>query len=248
MPRAEPAGRRLLPSWPGLRPGGLGAVGARRRALALAGMAALHVAVAWCLLHLEVWRDTVREVAPFFVSVLSDASVPPPSLPALPAPRPTTPPTLMAAPVPEVPLPAPAVATAVTVVAPSPEPSRPAVAAPALAPAPTAITAPRPTLPAPPPAPKLIPAEGVQFLEPPVVAYPRLSRRNAESGLVIVRAFVDSVGGAPRSVQISQSSGHARLDEAALAAVQKARFKPYIENGVAAEGWALVPIHFELEK
>ena len=38
------------------------------------------------------------------------------------------------------------------------------------------------------------------------------------------------------------------LDEAAVAAVKKARFKPYTENGQATAGWALIPIDFELEK
>ena len=78
--------------------------------------------------------------------------------------------------------------------------------------------------------------------------YPRQSRRNAESGLVIVRAYIDTSGGAPRSVQVDQSSGFVRLDQAALAAVQKARFKPYTENGRAIEGWVRIPINFVLEK
>jgi protein TonB len=48
-------------------------------------------------------------------------------------------------------------------------------------------------------------------------------------------------------VQVSQSSGHARLDEAAIAAVQKARFKPALENGQPLSGWALIPLTFDLE-
>lgn len=88
----------------------------------------------------------------------------------------------------------------------------------------------------------------MQYTVPPDVVYPRLSKRYGEAGRVLVRAFVDAAGGAPRSVQVSQSSGHARLDEAALSAVQKARFKPYTDNGQPVEGWALIPIDFELEK
>ena len=34
----------------------------------------------------------------------------------------------------------------------------------------------------------------------------------------------------------------------ALAGVQRARFKPYSENGVPTAGWARIPIPFELEK
>ena len=46
----------------------------------------------------------------------------------------------------------------------------------------------------------------------------------------------------------AQSSGFARLDDAALAGVQRARFKPYSENGVPTAGWARIPIPFELER
>ena len=49
-------------------------------------------------------------------------------------------------------------------------------------------------------------------------------------------------------MQLAQSSGFARLDEAALAGVQRARFKPYTENGVPTAGWARIPIPFELER
>ena len=52
----------------------------------------------------------------------------------------------------------------------------------------------------------------------------------------------------PRTVQVSRSSGFTRLDDAALSAVQKARFKPYTENGQPTAGWALVPLDFTLEK
>jgi protein TonB len=88
----------------------------------------------------------------------------------------------------------------------------------------------------------------VQYLEPPAVTYPRLSKRNGEAGLVVVRAYIDTSGGAPRSVLVEKPSRHPRLDEAAVAAVRKARFKPYTENGRPVEGWALIPIEFELEK
>jgi protein TonB len=102
--------------------------------------------------------------------------------------------------------------------------------------------------PAPPPAPKLLPDNAVQYLQSPQVVYPPLSLRRAETGLVIVRAYIGTDGGAPRTVQVERSSGHARLDQAALAAVQAARFRPYAEKGQPVEGWALIPIRFQLEK
>ena len=79
----------------------------------------------------------------------------------------------------------------------------------------------------------------MHFLQPPEVVYPRLSQRNAETGLVVVRAYVGTTGGNALSVQLERSTGHDRLDQAALAAVRKARFKPYSENGQPVEGWAL---------
>jgi len=59
-----------------------------------------------------------------------------------------------------------------------------------------------------------------------------------------VRVYIDTAG-LPQDVQVGISSGFARLDEAALAAVRKARFKPYTENGQPAAGWAVVPANFE---
>jgi protein TonB len=63
----------------------------------------------------------------------------------------------------------------------------------------------------------------------------------------VVRVLIDETG-LPRSVQLAQSSGFKRLDDAALAAVRRARFHPYTENGRPLSGWASIPLVFELEK
>ena len=119
----------------------------------------------------------------------------------------------------------------------------------AVAAAATAVIAAAPAPPEPPPAPqpKVIPASAVQYLEPIELEYPRLSRKLGETGRVLIRIFIDEAGLA-KNVQVNRSSGHPRLDEAALSAVQKARFKPYTENGRAVAGWAFIPLEFELEK
>ena len=117
-----------------------------------------------------------------------------------------------------------------------PEPAPVAVAAPAAAVAPPA--------PAP---PRNLSASSVQYLEPLQVEYPRLSKRLGETGVVMLRIFIDEAGRV-RDVQISRASGHPRLDDAAMAAVQKARFKPPSENGQAVSGYAQVPVDFQLEK
>ena len=45
-------------------------------------------------------------------------------------------------------------------------------------------------------------------------------------------------------VDVEQSSGFARLDAAARAAVERALFKPYVENGVPRMALAMIPIEF----
>jgi protein TonB len=79
--------------------------------------------------------------------------------------------------------------------------------------------------------------------DPP--AYPPLSRRLGESGVVVLRVLIDEAG-LPREVQVETSSGFARLDEAAVAAVRSARFVPFSEGGRARAAVARVPIRFEL--
>ena len=209
---------------------------AQRRAMVAAILAA-HVAVVYGLLQVRELREAAHDVAPMFVDLIAPPAPPAPPVPPPPAPQPIQ----------KKPPPAPVIAAAPSAepavfVVPAPPPAEP-VQAPA---APVAIQVP-PTPPAPAPAPKIIPASAVQYLEPPAPEYPRLSKRNAESGRVMVRVFIDTAG-LPRNVQVSSSSGFVRLDDAAVAAVQKARFKPYTENGQPTAAWTNVPINFELEK
>ena len=224
-----------LPRLPrrGERADGLSAT--QRRAMVLAILAA-HVAAVYCLLQVRELREAAHEVAPMFVDLIAPPAPPVPVPP--PTPRPIQKKPLPSPVIAAVPSPAPA-----PFVVPAPPPLPEPVQAP---PAPAAVQAPPAPL-APAPAPKIIPASAVQYLEPPAPEYPRLSRRNAESGRVMLRVFID-IAGMPRNVQISTSSGFARLDDAAVSAVQKARFKPYSENGQPTAGWTYVPINFELEK
>jgi periplasmic protein TonB len=127
-------------------------------------------------------------------------------------------------------LPAPAVASA-----PAPTTSTPAAAPPAAAPTPAAIA---------PAIPKTI-TSGVEYLQQPRPEYPALSRRLGEQGKVVLRILVNEKG-RPERVDLQQSSGSARLDEAAKQAVLQALFKPHIEDGRAVAVYAVVPIKFEL--
>jgi len=204
---------------------------------------AAHLALVYGLLQVREVRDAAREVAPMFVDLIAPPAPlvppapPPPHTPHTPQPiqkKPPPPAAVIAA----APSPAPA---AFVVPTPPPPETIPAQPAPEI----VAHAAPAP--PAPPAAPKIIPASAVQYLDPPVPEYPRLSKRNGESGRVMVRVYID-IAGLPHDVQVSSSSGHPRLDAAATIAVQRARFKPYTENGQAVAGWTTVPINFELEK
>ena len=86
--------------------------------------------------------------------------------------------------------------------------------------------------------------ESVEYVraEPPV--YPRESQRRREYGTVVLRVLVDSLG-RPAQIDVEHSSGHARLDAAARAAVEKFLFRPYEVNGIAQPAQVLIPIGFD---
>ena len=224
----QPAARRRAPAAPAAE------LSAGQRRLLLGVVAALHALALWAILQVPAVRQAVRESVPLFVDILAPEAPPAPPKPPPPQ-RPTvtpprTPPLIAST--------AAAPSPAATFVV-EPPPVEPAPAAPA--PAPVVETPPQPA------PPKVIPSSGVQYLTPPPLDYPRASRRLGETGRVLVRVYIDE-DGLPRNVQVNQSSGHARLDEAAVAAVHKARFKPYTENGRPTAGWAFIPLAFNLER
>jgi periplasmic protein TonB len=110
-------------------------------------------------------------------------------------------------------------------------------------PPPNAITvAVAETPPAPAPvAPRVV--SDVAYVEPPQPRYPPESKRSGEEGIVVLRVLINELGRAAQ-VDIERSSGHARLDNAARLAVQRALFRPYVENGVARAALAVIPIEF----
>lgn len=222
-------------------------------------MVAMHAAVIYALLQQLPVRAAAGATMPIVVDfVVPPAPEPPQALPVPPPPVPAaappppvrrpvvakkTPrrvePAFVAPPPPEPPaevveaaLPPPEVVPAAPPA--DPVPRQAVAAAPAPAPAPA------------PPAPKDLSIRAVEYLTLPVLRYPHASRRLLEEGRVEVRVLVDA-GGAPRETVVVRSSGHARLDEAALATVRATRFKPYTENGVAMPFWVVMPLIFELE-
>lgn len=196
----------------------------------IAAIVLIHLAIVWGLLQIKAIREVAIEAAPMFFEVVADSPTPPAPRPAQVIKKVSPPTPIISTPVPEV----------SNFVAATPE-----VQQPIEAPEPVSV----PTQPVPPtasPPPKMIPASAIKYLVPPQMVYPRASRPFRESGRVLTRVYVDEAG-MPREVQINKSSGFPRLDQAAIEAVQKARFKPYTENGEPMAGWALIPLNFELE-
>ncbi|MET0350794.1 MAG: energy transducer TonB [Rhizobacter sp.] len=203
----------------------------------IAAIAAIHVGGGWGVLQIPAVRNAVTEAVPIFVNFVPAPEPPKPDLPPppppppRPTPRPPAPAPIMAAP----PSPAPA-PFSVPPPPPIPEP----------APAPPAPVEVAPTPPAPPPPARNLPPEAADYLVRPPLVYPRASTRLRESGTVTLRVYIGE-DGLPKDVQVARSSGFARLNEAAVDAVRKARFKPYLENGRAIAGWVTLPLVFELE-
>ncbi len=77
-------------------------------------------------------------------------------------------------------------------------------------------------------------------------AFPSQSRRLGEEGTVVLRVELDEVGHVAVA-RIQASSGHARLDEAALVAVKAWRCTPALRNGQPARAIALQPFKFVLQ-
>ena len=117
------------------------------------------------------------------------------------------------------------------------------VVAPSAPPAPALAAAAPQAQPA--PAPVVPPDFSARQLDNPAPAYPYLSRRAREEGVAVLRVLVSRDGRALR-LQIEESSGHRRLDDAALETVRGWRFIPASQAGEPREAWVLVPVTFDL--
>ena len=73
--------------------------------------------------------------------------------------------------------------------------------------------------------------------------YPRVSRKRGERGRVLVRVFINRDGFSEK-VEIEQSSGFDRLDQAAMDSAKKCRFIPAKRNGKPVKTLATIPYTF----
>jgi protein TonB len=84
-----------------------------------------------------------------------------------------------------------------------------------------------------------------QYLSNPAPEYPESARAAGEHGNVMLRVEVD-VRGRAAGVEISKSSGFRDLDNAAVRAVKRWRFKPATMAGVPVATTINVPVQFQL--
>jgi periplasmic protein TonB len=114
------------------------------------------------------------------------------------------------------------------------------------APAPTPPITPAPEKPAP-EAPFIAPVVDAAHLSNPKPVYPMMSRRQGESGEVVLRVLI-GVDGKAEEVRVRRSSGFERLDNSALDAVKKWKFVPARRGDTPVAEWWDVPVSFRLDQ
>ncbi|MBC3832701.1 energy transducer TonB [Undibacterium amnicola] len=107
--------------------------------------------------------------------------------------------------------------------------------------------APPPAPPAPPPAPEPVtePRGFAGYKNNPAPNYPAVAQRRGLEGTVVLRVKVLATG-FPDDVQVSKSSGHIVLDEAAIKAVLSWTFDPAKRGKTPIDGVVSVPIIFKI--
>jgi protein TonB len=213
----------------------------RNKALGFGVVVALHLLFFWALnagLGRKLLESPSVVVFAQLMSEMNPDPVPPP-----------TPPKVVLAPkAAVVPAPVPVVTRQVPLADPAP-----------LAPAPSNAIA------APPPASPVSPAQVAASVAAPAAAppvrvaanlqasgtcqkpeYPALSRRREEQGSVMLKLLIGANGHVLES-QIEQSSGYARLDEAARAGLSKCQFKPGTVDGRPEASWASMKYTWRLD-
>ncbi|WP_049629068.1 energy transducer TonB [Cellvibrio sp. pealriver] len=96
-----------------------------------------------------------------------------------------------------------------------------------------------------PPAPVVPPSADADQLSNPAPAYPSLSRRLREEGIVLLDILI-MADGTVSEIKLKRSSGFKRLDDAAIKAVSHWRFQPATQGGIAIDFWYEQPIEFDL--
>jgi protein TonB len=200
------------------------------RAPSLIVVIAIHGFLAWLIV--QATMSTKPPIVEKIITVTIDAADAKPS-PPVPQPMvPMVPKLVQIAPPPDIATPTIQIAAA------TPPPVQMASAAPPAPPSPPAQKTPA--------EPEVIPPSyDADYLKNPLPVYPNMSRRLRETGTVQMRVRV-SADGQPLEIQLANSSGYPRLDDAAREAVKKWRFQPAMRAGKPVEAWVLFPLEFSL--
>lgn len=92
--------------------------------------------------------------------------------------------------------------------------------------------------------PDFVPFESPPELVSPLkIVYPEKAKLNSVQGKVIVRAFIDKKGKLLKSEILK---GDELLNQAALDAIENARFKPARFRGKSIGAWITIPVRFRL--
>jgi periplasmic protein TonB len=89
------------------------------------------------------------------------------------------------------------------------------------------------------------PRFGAAYLNNPAPDYPQMARRLGQEGRVLLKVLVAESGMA-QTVELAKSSGHEKLDQAAIEAVKKWSFIPAKRSNQPISAYVLVPIKFSL--
>ncbi len=212
--------------------------GRRFSAGSIAVVAGIHAALFAALISLDIVPVGKAKVAPTVVEMLDMPEEPPPSAPP-------PPPTEQATPEPLNPIQTPIVSPPPIVRTLSAPP--PVLAAARAMPEPPAPVAKAAAAPPAPPAPAQEGPVKAGDLSSKMLAgkppkYPIESRKKKEQGTVLLTVLLD-LGGSVSEISVARSSGHQRLDKAALDAVRRWRWSPTMRDGapVMVRGTVQIP-------
>lgn len=201
--------------------------GARRVNWPLIGfILCCHALLLTMLVMLDVIPVAKPRTEPLVVNLVELQNAPPPEKQVEEAPPVEKAIPQIVAPVQIIQTPAPAPQLAAVNIAPPPPP--PVVAPPS------------------PPAPISVSDLGAKMVAIVPPRYPMESRRGKEQGTVVLTVVLNT-DGSVADVHIAQSSGHRRLDRAALEAVRKWRWSPTIRGGEPVMVQGMVDIPFILK-
>ena len=105
---------------------------------------------------------------------------------------------------------------------------------------------------APPPPPSGPKVVFIPYDDPPVAMspirplYPEIAQEAGIEGVVVVQAFIDEKGRV-KETPILKGVPNTGLDEAAMAAIRKTRFRPAKQRERAVGVWISIPVNFKLK-